>query len=59
MCLLTNGNAAKSNDIGENVGPEGFATRAAPALGKDMYQGEDLILAHTLGGGRNGGYTHE
>ena len=58
-CVLTNGNAEKSNDIGEDVGPDGFGTRAPPALGKDMYQGEDLILAHTLGGGRKGGCTHK
>ena len=57
MCLLTNGNADKSNEIGEDVGPDGFSTSAAPALGKDMYQGEDLVLAHTLHGGKKGGVS--
>ena len=45
---ITYGNAGNSNNIGKDVGPDGFGARPAAAFGKEVDEGEDLVLTNTL-----------
>lgn len=45
---ITYGNAAKCNNVGKDVGSEGFSARPATPLGKEVDEGEDLVLTNTL-----------
>ena len=45
---ITYGNAGKSNNIGKDVGPDGFGARPAAAFGKEVDEGEDPVLTNTL-----------
>ena len=45
---ITYGNAGNSNNIGKDVGPDGFGAGSAAAFGKEVDEGEDLVLTNTL-----------